>query len=158
MGTLQHDFGKSVAVRIGRNPIYIWEYFNSSDVLAASTTQSQILDHSTKVHSFPLRYRFEKHAHTIMSPTPTTIELSFSCSTTLSLIFRDLRGPVLEMLQRALAPVQKVVNTLFDRDYALNDYYHEMHTSKFVASPRGVGVDCYRNYESFVFWVCSCQL
>jgi hypothetical protein len=43
------------------------------------------------------------------------------------------------------------VEFTFSERLGLEDYYYQLLTHKFVLSPPGRGIDCYRNYEAILF-------
>jgi hypothetical protein len=129
---------------------YIMQYVESDDMKAAFTLQSHAWDHP-KIHSYALGYRFEIHAHSILSNfrmlsphQKKTKMVMFNNNVNHS---RQARMMCLKILQHNLHGITTIENT-FDKKNGLNDYYQEMATSQFIVSPTGVGVDCYRNYEA----------
>jgi len=127
----------------------VWDYLNHNDTLGAFTFQSHFRDHP-KVHSVALGYRFEKHGRNIFkalrmfSPTmPRSKDIMFNNN----LGHQASRRTVLKILQDNFKDAPVPIKNTFSKKN-LTKYYVELQESKFIASPIGLGRDCYRNYEA----------
>lgn len=129
------------------------EYLNHPDTIAAFTVQTHYTD-IPKVHSIALGYRFLKHGTAIHQslhehkPTDGVNKKKKVMFNNNISHQKAQRLATLRTLQAAFNNSNSPVRNTFSKQNTLANYYHEMTESMFIASPIGLGGDCYRNYEA----------
>lgn len=121
----------------------IMEYINHEDTLAVFTNQDQDIDHP-KVTSIPLGVQGFDKAHLVEEFSPDRPALLMVNYRTKNRGMRfGIDGIVGKNFRKAGVPYRNTYGT-----YAKEKFYIEMRNSKFILSPRGIGTDCYRHWES----------
>lgn len=141
----------------------IQEYLDHGDTLAVITTQSHDL-HTQKGHSIPLGLQHPDHArailahfqrelkeqerdvHTATAPDEE-IAVPWLGSRAKRLMVNSKPWPWRHLTLKNIERAFKVHNT-YDPGNRYQKYLEEMADSRFVLSPVGWGIDCYRNYEA----------
>ncbi|CAF0922304.1 unnamed protein product [Didymodactylos carnosus] len=59
-----------------------------------------------------------------------------------------IRQPLWNLVCKDSSPLRNMTKCFYKRDMPLITYYQEIGRSKFVLSPPGVGLDCYRTWET----------
>jgi hypothetical protein len=155
----------------GCSPKEILAYLDHPDTRAVVTTQFQAYDHP-KVHSLPLGvdslYKLktilgvlkeqqgklhplhpEKQDNAIIAETKANLTrpqlLMVNCKR------RSMREATLDtVIQNFHGTVQNTYPTKDARPKNYPDFAAEMHISKFILSPGGLGLDCYRHWEALM--------
>ncbi|CAB9498184.1 expressed unknown protein [Seminavis robusta] len=124
----------------------IWEYINHPETLLAVTTQFQLFGDHPKVHSLPLGVRTPDKIKFMLDfldqhhQQPRTQLLMLNCKG------RPMRKQAMEAVIRNFQGT--VRNTFGKGKAAEKSFFEEMMRSKFILSPGGLGLDCYRHWEA----------
>lgn len=123
-------------------------YLDHPDLKAAVTTQHQFLDHP-KVISLPVGFRILRDMGLILKTLGNSTFLDRPQLLMINSNPRPWRRPLLDQVSKKFYGTVK--NTYHGYDGAkdrFRAYLNEMRRSKFILSPPGLGLDCYRHWEA----------
>jgi hypothetical protein len=132
---------------------FILDYINHNDTRAVVTTQHQLLNHP-KVHSLPLGIisydpDLKELLYELRNPSMPTITLAVDDPRPQLLMVnskpRKMRVHVLNMV---IQNFHGTVQNTYQPDGNYRNYLAELRRSKFILSPSGMGLDCYRHWEA----------
>ncbi|CAB9516374.1 expressed unknown protein [Seminavis robusta] len=138
------------------NERMILEYINHPETLAIFTCQYQIWNHA-KIHSVPLGMRYGTQARQILNRVREKRQKlqknKYKGRTQLLMMNskkRKMRAAVMDaVLEKFNASGIPLKNTYTTRG-GLTGYLDEMQAAKFIMSPSGTGIDCYRHWEALL--------
>lgn len=124
------------------------DYIDHADTRAIVTTQFQDLDHP-KVHSLPLGIQTWHHVDGLLNQLELAQPASLDGRPQLLMVNSRPRSMRQQSLDTVLDNFQKLGHPLrntYGQTYVR--YLQEMLQSKFVLSPGGLGLDCYRHWQA----------
>jgi len=125
----------------------IWDYLDHPDTLAAFTMQFQQLHHP-KVHSLPLGILNKQKVGLLLKQLASSPPHQ---RTQLLMINSKPRPMRAKAVSAVIENFHGTIRNTYGKDpKSFENYWNEMKRSKFILSPGGLGIDCYRHWEAIV--------
>jgi len=134
---------------------YVRQYLDHPHTHAVITSQFHIWDHP-KVHSLPLGFQFQKTAVRLKDQLQKYGKNPVTASQRPQLLMVNSKkrdGMRTQLLNATITTFTQRYNHSLKNTYGrgnMNGYLDEMSSAKFIMSPSGTGIDCYRHWEALM--------
>jgi hypothetical protein len=131
---------------------FILDYINHKDTRAVVTTQHQLINHP-KVHSLPLGIMsydpdLKKLLYELRNPSVHSIPAVGDSRSQLLMVNCKPRKMRVHVLDVVIQNFRGTVQNTYQSEGNYRNYLAELRNSKFILSPSGMGLDCYRHWEA----------